>query len=214
MGLDGWAVISGGGGGTLTPNNFGTKQIKASGANYTGHTVGGSDNLLILVINFDLGASVPSGVSVTWNSTPMTLAVTASTGGGTPAGAAQVWYLLNPAAGNLNAVVTWTGGSNVFIDSISFSGANSSTPIAHTANNNGTASAPISLTTATGHYAVYTYYNEGGAAGTPTGTQLYVDGVSGSSINAGAGYDVPSGTSITVGGTGAIAIISAVDVSP
>lgn len=131
-----------------------TFDTASSSGNTTGttgtlaHTIGSGSNriLLVGVLSFQNGTSA-SGV--TYNGTPLTQAALYNPGGGTGV-TLELWYLLNPAVGTHNIVVTFPTSQTMEIGGASFFGAAQTAPTdgTHNATGNGSSiSNSISTTT-------------------------------------------------------------------
>ena len=205
----GRSPVSGGGGGTVTVDALGTKSRVASGAGYTGLTVGSGD-LLIATLNFD--GVVPTSTSVVWDAVGANQALSMCVNRDQPSGAigsSQIWVVPAPAAGNKTLSISWTGGGNVFVLGFSVVNADQGTPCTNATT--GAAASTVNVTSQTGDMVVGCE-TSGSALGTSTGTLLYSDAVSGSHVNAMCQYDAGA-ASVTIGNTGTNNTIAAVSIA-
>ena len=109
------------------------------------HTCTGSDRILIVGV-CEAGSTSATGMTVTYNGVSMT-AVTGSPKANGTSSQAWLFYLINPATGANNVVVSWTGSTYMRSISASYTGAKQSAqPNAH---NEANATGTTITTTAT-----------------------------------------------------------------
>lgn len=122
------------------------------------HTCTGSGLVLIVGVVAD-SAAAPT--SVTYNGVGMTATVTPGTSN-------TMWYLVNPATGANNIVVTFAASHYFNIGAMSFTGCNTSSPIGVTGTSSGTtnpAQATLS-TTVSNSWLVATLFHNGNSSAT------------------------------------------------
>jgi hypothetical protein len=193
-------------------NAVGSKLYTASGtsATYTGITIAaGSNRALVVTISWDGPATTPTAMSMTWDSggtnQAMTRIVTSDPGGHTGT-QSELWGLVNPVVGNKTLAMSWTSAAHGFISSIAFNGVDQTGGATSFPNSTSSTSAmTLTVTSATSDFVVCCCGT--GAGMSPTGTIIFTDGVSGSTINAYANYD-NGAASVVIGGVGAGAIVA------
>ncbi len=214
------ALDAGAAASSVSVNATGTKLYHGTAdtsATYTGITVAsGTNRGLVLAIMWDINSptSTPTGLTCVWDSggtnQSMTRIVT-SDGGTHDGSAAELWGLVNPATGNLNLALAWTGNARAFIVAMAFNGVDQTggaTSFPHSSS--GTGVATLSITSATANIVM----NTGGGGtvpGTITGTTIYSDTASGSFINAYSNYDAGAAT-VVIGSGNANANMAATDI--
>lgn len=118
----------------------------ASGAtsiSSTGMTIGGSANLLVVTV---LWQNAVTSRAFTWNSVSMTEAKYQNGASGTAAG---IYYLANPATGNKTLAGSWTGSSDCYMGCVSFTGADTTTPIVGADTVGGNTGTTVTITSST-----------------------------------------------------------------
>lgn len=144
-------------------------------------TVGAGTNRALLVHLGFTGSTTPAGLTVVWDPTGANQTMTAipGTNSGTNGALSQavvLYGLVNPASGNKNLVVTWTGSTEAHATAISFTGVMQTSVAAAFPNGNVVSNlsavappAQVTITSATGNIvtavAVQNVANFGGAAG-------------------------------------------------
>lgn len=205
MGLDGWSIpaVSG-----ITVDNApvtDTHSALGTSANYTGVNVtAGSGRMLVMTLVFEYAAVAPTGVAVAWDSAGTNQAMTLiKAGSATGQTLTQIWGLAvgdggtnaQPTVGNgLNVAISWTNAANVFMCGISFQNADASTPFPNTASGTGAHTYPLTSSAGNKFVQAMRY-----TAGNLFDINLYTDSVTGTFINAAAGYGTTSAGSTTVG---------------
>ena len=86
----------------------------------------GSNRVLVVALNFD---GIPTGVTVTYGGTPLTLVPNTSGVSADGTASEQLWYLTNPSSTAANIVASWTGSVNASIGAAAFNGANQTAPV-------------------------------------------------------------------------------------
>lgn len=198
---------------TVTVNATGTKSYQASGVNYTGITVAaGSNRALVLALCFDIGSN-PSAVAATWDSGGSNQAMTliASRNATNNGKSSYLFGLVAPATGNLNLLISWTGGANVFAAAMAFNGVDQTGGVTSFPHSTSGTTATLTVTSATGN-KVMACEASTVAQGTSTGTLIYDDHVSGAIINAMAQHD-DGAASVSIGNTGSNSSIVATDIA-
>jgi hypothetical protein len=172
--------------------------------NYTGLTiVSGSNLALVVSVNWD-SSVIPTGLAMTWDSGGTNQAMTriiASNQG-------ELWGLVNPTVGNKTLALSWTTAVRLFVVGMSFSGVDQTGGATSFPHSTSSATATLSVTSAAGNI-VMGGGATGGAIGTPTGTVIYTNNVSGSVINAYSNYMTGAST-VVFGSTGATGIYATV----
>jgi len=130
----------------------------ASGSLTFAHDCTGADLIVVAVNTYDGTSSVNAEVSgITFNGDALTQAVEQQGLSGTN-NWSEIWYKVNPASGSYNVVVTTSGGSaDIGGGAMSFSGADTGTPIDDSVGettNGGTTVTPTVTTTADGNYVL------------------------------------------------------------
>jgi hypothetical protein len=161
----------------------------AAGSLTFSHTCAGLDRLLLVCIAV---ISTTSVSSVTYAGVAMTRAIYED-GGLTTGGQSQIWYLAAPTLGTNNVVITWSfalAGTKK-AKSISFTGVDQTTPIAHatsasSALSNATSS-NLSVTSAAGDLVLdaMTVGQSSAEAPTPGGSQTQITSFFGSGLGLG-----------------------------
>lgn len=193
---------------------IGTKKYKSASTSFSDATVitVGAGNALIVTVAFGYAAVAPTSVSATWNGTSMTSVIHFDSA--TVPASTYIFGLRSPAAGAHTLALAWTNSAEIFVDAVSFSSVNvtnDGTAFPHTATLEIGGSSAATVTSAAGNYVVASESPSSGAA-TLTGTALFLDGSSGSFINAAANYDVGAST-VNIGIVSGQTIIAAVDVA-
>lgn len=200
----------------VTVNAIGTKQYVngATSVSYTGLTIlPGFRTALIVTVGWDivLGAADPNISSMTWGGVALArIKSGAATVGTGPF--AELWGLVNPLTGNQTLAASWTGSLKVFFDAIAFNGVDQSGGSVSFPNSVSLSSASIvTVASASGNKVVASVVT-GGAIGTITGTTIFSDAVSGTTVNSFANFGTPNGASLGIGSSGTDISIVATDV--
>jgi len=109
----------------------------------TGMTIGGSANLLVVLV---LWSGSVTSRAFTWNSVSMTEAVYINGASSTAAG---IYYLANPATGNKTLAGSWTTSRDCYMGCVSFTGADTTTPIVGADTVSGNTGTTVTVTSTT-----------------------------------------------------------------
>ena len=118
----------------------GYQQTSLASSKTVSHTCTGSDRLLLVTVMLEVNSRSVSGI--TYNGVALTKLgdVTFSPG---PDMRGEIWYLVAPATGANNVVISIAGGTATFSGGIhSFTGVDQTTPTGAFASNSGTSTAP------------------------------------------------------------------------
>lgn len=174
---------------TGTEQGFGTAGTTHT---YTGLTVGTSLTNSCSV--FGCFAAQSAGglagtMSATWNAVACTQAIQYDMGNGV--GSLAIFFIVAPASGNKNFVLTTVNSTIATIQGTSFTGVNQSggtSTVTHTntfdSNPSNSASSTLTITTANGDYTVCITSQGGAATNTLTPGQLYDDTTTGAPVGA------------------------------
>ena len=171
------------------------------------HTVGARNNRLLVVGTVSLGSSGNYAQGVTYNGVSMSeitaaRANIASTSPGSVYLSATMWYLVAPATGSNNVVVTHTGSPRVRATAVSLQGVNQSTPVENGASATGTSTTPsVDVTTQDDDWVVdmMSYGATGGA--TAGASQTEQTEINGGLHSAASSTEEATGTSTTMSWT-------------
>ena len=171
------------------------------------HTVGARNNRLLVVGTVSLGSSGNYAQGVTYNGVSMSeitaaRANIASTSPGSVYLSATMWYLVAPATGANNVVVTHTGSPRVRATAVSLQGVNQSTPVENGASATGTSTTPsVDVTTQDDDWVVdmMSYGATGGA--TAGASQTEQTEINGGLHSAASSTEEATGTSTTMSWT-------------
>ena len=120
---------------------------------YTGPNVSASATVLVVTLLFGNPSSttLPTGISVTWDSggtnQAMTLfgsGITSNAGSSSVAG--YIYYLLSPTSGAKTLAVSWTNVQGLYVETTSYTGGDTSTPLANLSSNTATSGTTITVT--------------------------------------------------------------------
>jgi len=132
------------------PNNVTSSTGSGTSATIA-HTTAGTNRLLVVGVT-TAGAAGTNPSGVTYNSVVMTNAGTTDDGAGT---GVSLWYLVAPATGANNVVVTFSGSPSYTVGIESFTGVHQSTPVGGSTSATGTSTAPsVAVTSAAGDRVV------------------------------------------------------------
>ena len=151
----------------------------ASPVTFTGLTISGGLTNSALIVTLAWRIKTVSVTSVTWNGVSLALINSLQSAG--TLGMVQLWGMVNPAAGNNNLVITWTGGaSNLIIDAESWSNVDQTggvTSFPNSTTNSGTSiTSTITINTTTGNACVALHCNTSDDAITAlSNTTLYIN---------------------------------------
>lgn len=193
--------------GGVTVNATGTKTYQGSAVtslNYTGLTVAaGTNTAIVLAITWDTAGSTPTGITAIWDSVganqALTQIVAKDTVGVIPS--TSLWGLAGEhgavATGNKTLSLAWTGSSKLFVVAMAFDGVNQTGGTTSFPNSTGANTVTTVSVSATASDKLMASGTAGSAISGLTGTTIYVDNVSGSTVNASANHDV--GNAGTIG---------------
>lgn len=121
------AISSSGSASTISQDSVSQIASQTTASYSWAHTVAGTDRLLLVAVHMEI-FPLPSVSGITYNGVALTY-INGMQGGSS--GRAELWYLVNPALGTNNIVVTLAGTvfTNTFAGAVSLSGVNQSTPI-------------------------------------------------------------------------------------
>jgi uncharacterized repeat protein (TIGR01451 family) len=167
------------------------------------HTVGSGQNRVLIVgtSNRDGNKTV---TSVTYGVSSLTR-IGYQNGPGNTA-RMELWYLLAPASGTADIVVTWNGSNAVAAGAVSFTGVDQATPLGAFASAQGnTSSASVAVSSATGDVVIDTIAATGDAVSLTAGGSQTVQwnvgsGTAGGDVRA-AGSTKPGASSVTMSWT-------------
>lgn len=146
--------------GNLTGTNLG------SSFSYN-HTCTGSNLVLVVILEIDNAGTT---ATVKYNGVSMTQAASNVTGHGL-----RTFYLSNPSTGTNVVQVTLSNDTYCLIQSVSFTGANTSNPIDVTGVSNYTTTPSVTLTTNYNNtYLIQSYISSGNATNTPISGQTVI----------------------------------------
>jgi len=171
------------------------------------HTVGARNNRLLVVGTVSLGSSGNYAQGVTYNGVSMaeltdTRANIASTSPSSSYLSSTMWYLVAPATGANNVVVTHTGSPRVRATAVSLQGVNQSTPVENGTSATGTSTTPsVAVTTQDDDWVVdmMSYGATGGA--TAGASQTERTEINGGLHSAASSTEEATGTSTTMSWT-------------
>jgi hypothetical protein len=161
---------------------------------FTNLTIGASATALIATVAFNrqVNNTAPTAVALTWNAVSMTLVPSATADNTTGAiyAGARIFGLASPATGNKTLAGSWTTAMFGYVDAISFTGTDTSTPFANGNAATGTSTTPgVTITSATGNEVVAVHSVILGASppafNSVDHTQLFLDNSGGEGNGAG-----------------------------
>jgi hypothetical protein len=192
--------------GSVGVDATGTADVSFNGVtsfSFTNITVGASATALAaaIVLTCNVGTqNLPiTFTSVTWNSVAMTLVPGANISNllsGASTGEVYIFGLANPTSGAKTLAGSWSASANGYVDAISFTGTDTTTPFVNgTANTNGagTATGSITVTSAVGNYTLAVFFEDNQSWASTNNTKLFTD-ASGTAGNGAANYATGAAT--------------------
>jgi hypothetical protein len=154
----------------MTGGNVDGGRAQSAGAvtsiSSTGMTLGGSATCIVASLVFTKSGApyntVPTGISVTWNSVAMTAGPIVSSTAGNDV-TAVLFILASPATGNKTLAATWTNAQAVYMGAVSFTGTDTATCIKASDNQTAIDTTSITVTSSTNGATVAVFNNDGGA---------------------------------------------------
>lgn len=169
------------------------------------HTVSGSDLILFVKVGCYQNAG-QTVTGITYNGVALTKVDAQNQGTNTIR--AELWYLVAPATGANNVIVTWSAAvASASYCATSYTGVNQTTPLGTSAKTSGTGTAvSLAVSSATGEVVVdsLAWRRDGSPTMTVGGSQTQRHNVlvsAGSSFNGGASSDQPGATTTTMAWT-------------